>query len=139
MKLISIAISQNNIPDLKFILTYSAQKDLMIDFRNYECNADDIHVLTHRMDNMEEEQFMRNSISSENNSLCCGVNCSNQLPYENNDYEGDVSNFLQEQDTILRRMEARNRSNARCVGEKKMKGSIIPCLGFHDCMMIQDD
>ncbi len=114
----------------------------MIDFRNYECNADDIHVLTHRMDNiLEKEHFLRISISSENNnSLCCGVNCSNnQITYESNDYEGDVSNFLQEQDTILRRMEARNRSNARCVGEKKMKGSIIPCLGFQDCMMIQDD
>ena len=34
-----------------------------IDFRNYECNADDIHVLTHRMDNILEKEHFPDLIS----------------------------------------------------------------------------
>ena len=87
----------------------------MIDFQNEEFNNEDILTLTDGMTTIEDS-------------------LSNELDESS---DGERLSHLQRRSMILRRMEAKSISKSRCVGEDKLKGTnSLPCLGFHDCMMI---
>jgi hypothetical protein len=132
----------------------------MIDFNNDDYDDNDIRVLTYRMNNLEGRYHFPNTTNntlSLDTTACTSTSTTSSISrssssdehdddhhhHENRHFESndDMSNFLQQNDDILRRMDARVRSKSKCVGEDRRTRStlLIPCLGFQDCMMIQDD
>ncbi len=126
----------------------AAQKDLMIDFHDSDYDVNDIQTLTDSMNNLEEHLISNNHSSTDsttNRASNAGGSRGgsfSECTSHSFDTSPDISSFVRERDYILRRMEstARTRSKSKCVGDAKIRSApLLPCLGFHDCMMIQDD
>ena len=108
-----------------------AQKDLIIDFKDGHNEFDDIQTLTNRISSFDEH--LLDDIGGSTlfpRKLCCQRKNTNS----------DLSHYLRAREDILREIDAKSRSGSKCIGEERShKSGSLPCLGFYNCMMIQDE